>query len=226
VHKPARIRQVPRTRTRTHAPTHTGTHARAQARSGDGASSVWKRGQETERECGQRSACARFLVLGGGSGFGAGIELPGRGACACPCAGVVQPPALSPIPTFPNEHARTHHRGATVRALVTVRVVTVLSCHSRRDFACVLFADAQLQLAHTDGGLFGSVTDGKEAWFGVDGYPAKVVRACERPSDGPARSSAAWFESRARPSRMRAQRRAGAHVCAHARAHAAGRRVT
>ena len=26
-----------------------------------------------------------------------------------------------------------------------------------------------LQLTHTDGGLFGSVTDGKEAWFGVDG---------------------------------------------------------
>ena len=34
----------------------------------------------------------------------------------------------------------------------------------------------ELALPHTDGGLFGSVTDGKEAWFGVDGYPAKVVR--------------------------------------------------
>lgn len=31
-------------------------------------------------------------------------------------------------------------------------------------------------MAHTDGGLFGTVTDGTEAWFGVDGYPAKVVR--------------------------------------------------
>jgi len=34
----------------------------------------------------------------------------------------------------------------------------------------------ELRLAHTDGGLFGTVTDGTEAWFGVDGYPAKVVR--------------------------------------------------
>jgi hypothetical protein len=56
----------------------------------------------------------------------------------------------------------------------------VLKCLSLMiaGIACVraMSYQGELQLTNTDGGLFGSVTDGTEAWFGVDGYPAKVVR--------------------------------------------------
>ena len=88
-------------------------------------------------------------MLGGGNGFGAWIELPGRGACVRVCM------------------------QACAGRLCIHTISRVLTSRPRGLHA---FAHTQLKLAHTDGGLFGSVTDGKEAWFGVDGYPAKVVR--------------------------------------------------
>jgi hypothetical protein len=35
--------------------------------------------------------------------------------------------------------------------------------------------DGELQIEDTKGGLFGAVARGNEAWFGVDGYPAKII---------------------------------------------------
>eukprot|EP00960_Hanusia_phi_P075622 768448-Hanusia_phi.AAC.10 len=40
----------------------------------------------------------------------------------------------------------------------------------------------ELELKQTPGGLFGAVTNGQDAWFGVDGYPAMIVRVRLRSS--------------------------------------------
>ena len=60
--------------------------------------------------------------------------------------------------------------GMKMRVAGCVCVIASLACVRGMSY------QGELQLPHTDGGLFGSVTDGTEAWFGVDGYPAKVVR--------------------------------------------------